>query len=256
MLGKFIWYELLTTDMKAAGDFYGKVVGWSVADSGQTDKPYSIFSLEAHRAAGLMALPQEAKAMGARPGWMGYIAVDDVDAYTAKVTEAGGRIYKAPEDIPNVGRFSVVADPHGAPFCLFKGTGEPPPAPPPTAPGQIAWRELSAGDRESAFAFYSGLFGWTKGQGMDMGLMGIYQLVNYDQSTDAFGAIMTKLPMIPLPFWLYYISVPDIDVALKTITTNGGTLLNGPHAVPGDAWIIQALDPQGALFALVGARKA
>jgi predicted enzyme related to lactoylglutathione lyase len=257
MHGKFIWYELMTTDVAGAANFYSKIVGWDVADSGQTDKPYSILSINKYPIGGLLTLPEEARKMGARPGWLGYIAVDDVDAYAIKVSQAGGKVYKGPEDIPNVGRFAVVADPQGAAFYLFKGMGEPPPSPPPaTDPGQVCWRELHAGDREPAFAFYAGLFGWEKGAGMDMGPMGLYQLYRYAGGSDDIGGMMTKLPVVPMPFWLYYIGVPDFDLAIKTITANGGTLLNGPQPVPGDAWIVQALDPQGAMFALVGARKA
>ena len=73
------------------------------------------------------------------------------------------------------------ADPHGAVFILFKGTSEeaPPPAPAGT-PGHVGWHELHAGDLDSAFAFYSGLFGWTKAEAMDMGPMGVYQIFAID----------------------------------------------------------------------------
>ena len=116
--------------------------------------------------------------MGARPGWIGYIGVPDVDAYATKITAAGGRIYRAAADIPGVGRFAVVGDPHGAAFVVFKGEPAEDPRPPlaPDAPGNVGWRELRAGELESAFAFYSGLFGWKKTQAMDMGPMGTYQL--------------------------------------------------------------------------------
>ena len=48
--------------------------------------------------------------------------------------------------------------------------------------------------------------------------------------------------------------LPDIDVATDKVRSGGGTVLNGPMEVPGGAWIIQATDPQGAMFALVGMR--
>jgi uncharacterized protein len=68
---------------------------------------------------GLMPIPEDARAAGARPRWMGYIAVDDVDVYAARVNAVGGSVHRAPRDIPGVGRFAVVADPHGAGFMLF-----------------------------------------------------------------------------------------------------------------------------------------
>ena len=86
---------------------------------------------------------------------MGYISVDNVDSYARKVTAAGGAIFRDPTDIPNVGRFAVVGDPHDAGFVLFRPNGEPPPGGPPApgTPGTIGWHELQAGDLNSAFAF-------------------------------------------------------------------------------------------------------
>jgi len=73
---------------------------------------------------GLMPIPEEARAMGARPAWNGYVLVDDADVYSERVKAAGGAIHRAPEDIPGVGRFSVAADPHGAVFILFEGASD------------------------------------------------------------------------------------------------------------------------------------
>ena len=53
-----------------------------------------------------------------RRDWSGYVATDDVDADTARVAAAGGAIKRPPTDIPNVGRFAVVADPGGAVLVL------------------------------------------------------------------------------------------------------------------------------------------
>ena len=75
--------------------------------------------------AGLMPLPAEARAAGGRPSWLGYIGVEDVGAATDRVRQAGGTVHRAPADIPKVGRFSVVADPQGATFMLFKPQGVP-----------------------------------------------------------------------------------------------------------------------------------
>ncbi len=249
----FVWYELMTTDGKAAEAFYRAVVGWSAQDAGVPGMSYTMLSAGETRVGGLMALPPKATAAGARPGWNGYVAVGDVDAYAARVTRAGGAIHHAPEDIPGVGRFAAVADPAGAAFMLFKGAtdAQPQPAAPGT-PGHIGWRELHAGDRESAFAFYSGLFGWTKAEAMDMGAMGIYQL--FAAGNDPIGGMMTKTDAMPMPFWLYYFNVDSIEAAASRVKDKGGQILNGPMEVPDNQWIIQCRDPQGAMFALVGPR--
>ena len=70
----FIWYELMTTDQPAAEEFYRDVVGWEMADAGQSGMRYTILSTGTRGVGGLMALPAEACAAGAKPGWIGYIA--------------------------------------------------------------------------------------------------------------------------------------------------------------------------------------
>jgi uncharacterized protein len=184
---------------------------------------------------------------------MGYIAVDDVKAYADKVKAAGGAIHRPPTEIPNVGTFAVAGDPHGAGFMLFKGNSTEAPAQDPMAQGHIGWHELHAGDGERAFAFYSGLFGWTKGEAMDMGAMGKYQL--FKTKSGQQGGTMTKMPQDPAPFWLYYINVDAIDAAAERVKAAGGKILNGPMQVPTDRWIVQGLDPQGAMFALLAPKR-
>src|SRR3546814_16874562 len=83
--------------------------------------------------AGLMALHEEVRNAGGRPGWIGYVAVDDVDSRSAEIGKKGGKVHRAPDDIPGVGRFAIVADPQGAVFALFKGSGSPDDMGPPAA---------------------------------------------------------------------------------------------------------------------------
>lgn len=250
--GKFVWHELMTTDMGAAEAFYRAVVGWDAHDSGMPDMSYKLFTAGKIDVAGLMTIPAEAAKMGTRPGWTGYIAVDDVDARAAEVKQAKGSVYRPPGDIPGVGRFAIVADPQGAVFALFKGTAEMPDQPPAEAlPGHVGWHELHAADREAAFAFYAKLFGWTKGEALDMGPAGLYQIFARE-GVAMMGAVMTKEEAEPAPFWLYYFNVGEIDAAAARVKAGGGQVLNGPHQVPGGSWIVHCRDPQGAMFALVG----
>jgi predicted enzyme related to lactoylglutathione lyase len=246
----FVWYELMTSDLDAAEAFYSAVVGWTPQPFHQADMRYTTMSAGDRMVAGLMSLPEEARAAGLRPSWVGYIGVDNVDAATEKLRQAGGIVHRPPADIPNVGRFSVVADPQGAMFMLFTPSGEGSSPAPAGTPGDIGWRELYAADGVSAFDFYAGQFGWTKAEAMDMGPMGIYQL--FAAGGEAIGGVMTKPQGIPAPVWLYYFNVAAIDAAVARVTQSGGQVIMGPHQVPGGSWIVQCLDPQGAMFALVG----
>jgi len=82
--------------------------------------------------------------------------------------------------------------------------------------------------------------------------MGTYQIFSIGGA--AAGGMFNKPPMVPVTFWLYYINVGDFDAAVERLKAGGGSIVNGPMEVPGGSWIVQAKDPQGAMFALVGRR--
>ena len=252
---RFVWYDLMTSDTKAAEAFYKSVIGWEAQSMGAPDRPYTVFSVGQGGVAGLMPLPEDARAAGAPPCWTGYVWVDDVDAWALRVKAAGGAVRHAGQDIPGIGRFAVVADPHGAVFILFKDTGGPQrPQAAAGTPGHIGWHELHAGDGVSAFAFYSGLFGWTGVEAMDMGPMGVYQIFATGGDA-AVGGMMTQMPDSPGPCWRYYFNVEAIDAAVARTVAGGGRLVMGPQQVPGGSWIVQCIDPQGGSFAMVAAKR-
>ena len=247
----FIWYELMTSDTEAAKAFYGAVVGWGTQPFDSGYGAYTILTANGRGMGGLLEIPAEARAAGARPVWLGYIAVDDVDASVAAVTAEGGRLHKEIMDVPAVGRIALIVDPQGAPVHLIAPTGEDQPPVDPMTPGHVGWHELHTSDRESAFDFYSRHFGWAKADAMDMGAMGVYQIFT---AGDGWTGGMMNDPDFPRPLWLFYFVVEDVDAAAERVGAAGGKVLNGPSEVPGGAWIIQCRDPQGAMFALVGMR--
>ena len=252
--GSFVWYEFMAPDLDAALAFYPPLLGWTVAEAGGADHRYVIASAaDGEGVAGLMSTPPKALENGAPSGWLGYVAVDDVDAAADAVAAAGGRVHHGPDDIPGVGRFASVADPQGAGFVLFRGVSEMEGmAYRMGAPGHGGWHELQCGDAEAALAFYHGLFGWDEAAQLDMGEMETYRLIA-PSGGDPFGGMMNS-PNAPRPMWLFYFNVPDIDAAARSLAALGGMVLFGPSEVPGGAWIVQATDTQGALFALVGPR--
>ena len=253
LVGTFIWYDQMSNDVSGAEAFYTKVVGWTLAPNTMNDQRYTILQAGAAGIGGLMPIPAEAASMGVPPCWTGYVAVDDVKAYADKVKAAGGSVMRPPTDIPNVGTFAVVLDPTGAGFILFKGNSAEAPAHEAMAPGHVGWRELHAGDGEKAFAFYSGVFGWTKREDMDMGPMGKYRI--FSTKSGQAGGMMTKTADTPMPFWAYYFNVEAIDAAAERVKSAGGRLIIGPQEVPGGLWMVQAFDPQGAVFGLLAPKR-
>ncbi|WP_276120232.1 VOC family protein [Pararhizobium qamdonense] len=252
--GAFVWYELMTTDTKAAETFYDDVVGWTSADSGMPDADYTLFKTNGLRVAGLMTLPQSARDMNVPPAWLGYIGVDDVDASAEKLVKLGGTVHRRPDDIPGVGRFAVVADPHGAVFALFSTSDGEMPDIKQMDPGSIGWHELMAGDIAVELPFYQEMFGWQKDEGLDMGDMGIYQLFSHDGAQ--IGGMMNKLAAIPAPpYWGFYFNVDALDAAIDRSNAKGGKVVNGPMEVPGGAWVVNCVDPQDAYFNLVAMKR-
>jgi predicted enzyme related to lactoylglutathione lyase len=196
-----------------------------------------------------MTMPEDATKMGMPPAWIGYIHTKDIDASTKALTTAGGAVHRAPDDIPSVGRFAVVADPQGAMFMFLQPNGPDQPVVPASTPGHIGWHELYTSDWKAAFDFYAGGFGWTKAGEFDMGEAGIY--LTFTAGAESGGGMMNKPAQIPVPVWLFYFNVAGIDAAAKRVTDNGGKVLMGPMEVPTGQWIVQCQDPQGAHFALL-----
>jgi predicted enzyme related to lactoylglutathione lyase len=252
--GAFIWYELMTTDPDGAKAFYDAVIGWDIAPP-EGGMDYRMIRADGGNAGGVLKLSEDSLAHGARPGWMGYIGVNDVDAAVASIERAGGRSLMPAWDIPGVGRIAMMADPQGAAFYVMK------PIPPagqedvvsdvfsPDRLGRCGWNELMASDTPAARRFYGEQFGWTSDDFMPMGELGEYRF--WDHRGVRLGAVCGPMPG-QQPHWRYYFRVPSIAAARKTAEERGGTIAMGPHRVPGGDWIIIGADPQGAEFALVG----
>jgi hypothetical protein len=250
--GRFVWYELMTTDVAAAKAFYAKTLGWDSQDGSTPGLDYTLFSAGGEQVSGLMRLPAEAQRMGATPRWMAYVGVDDVDAAVARIKQLGGAVYVPPTD-SNIGRISVVADPQMATLALVKGLkpGRRQPVTPGRS-GRVGWHELFAADWEKAFGFYGEIFGWRKADA-EIGASETYQPFSAAGLTT--GGMFTKRQAEPVPFWLYYFNVEDIDAAAERVRAGGGVILEDPFELTGGIWIARCTDPQGAAFALQGKRS-
>jgi predicted enzyme related to lactoylglutathione lyase len=257
----FIWYELISPDPEASKTFYDAVVGWDIGPAVQEYNGYRMIGRTDGKAAGgVLQLTDEMREHGARPTWLGYINVADVDRSVASIEQSGGKTYMAPFDIPQVGRVAMVADPSGAPFYIMKPI---PPANDPNAqsdvfstdqPQHIRWNELSATDQDGAIDFYTRHFGWIQDGAMPMGEMGDYKSIS--ANAVRIGAIMRKPPQLPVSMWTYYIGVDDIDRAVEAVRSGGGQVFHGPNEIPGGEYSLNGMDPQGAAFALVGRRRS
>lgn len=245
--GNFVWYEHLTRDTQAALAFYTEVVGWKT-QAFPEGGDYMMWVGSQGPLGGLYELPKEAEAMGAPPHWIGTVRVDDVHATAAKATELGGKILKAPEEMPGVGRFAVLADPQGATLSVFTPEGAMQ-MHDPSKHGEVCWRELMTSDCEAAVAFYGALFGWKILDEMEVGPMSKYRIFGLGE--EQLGGIMpvpseARMP----PMWCYYVNTEDFEATFERAKQHGAKVVHGPVDIPGGGRIVQLTDPQGALFAL------
>lgn len=250
LLGRPLWYELMTTDMKAAESFYKSVVGWTAAPFKDSPQPYTMFNRR-----GGSAVAGIKQGVNAPPFWAMYVGVPKLEDAAARIKRLGGSECTPVIEVPTVGRMQMIKDPQGAAFYIYEpATGDQPPEAAAEV-GEASWLELMTTDAPAAMKFYQEIFGWQPSEALDMGPAGTYQMFNRPHGM--IGGMMNKPPEmahVP-PNWQIYFRVPDITAAIERIKANGGQILNGPIEVPGGDWVVNAMDPQGAAFAL-HARKA
>lgn len=255
MADSFIWYELMTSDTDAATDFYGHVIGWTAADHPNSATPggarYTILSAGERGVGGVLQLDQAMQDAGMKPIWVGYVGIADTDAAAERIKGAGGTIHVPPTDIPDVGRFAMASDPGRALFYVMTPLpreGAPSPAEP-NMPGTVSWHELySSVGEKAAFDFYSGLFGWQTMTEMPMGAMGTYRI--FGDGETQWGGMMDKPEQVPASLWSFYVNVDGIDAAAERVKASGGQVIMEPMEVPDGSFVLQGIDPQGAVFAL------
>ena len=215
LLGRPLWFELVTSDMKAAEQFYSAVVGWTITPFRGGSEPYDMWTrAEGTSVGGVMPIPQ---GMEFPPRWVMYIGVPRLEEAIAHVERLGGSAMSPVIQIPDVGRMRIMNDPQGAMFAMFEpapstGSANSPETPPEL--GEASWRELQTNDAAAAMGFYAELFGWREAQAMDMGPAGKYHV--FARQWD-LGGIMNKPPQMAHlpPHWGLYFRVADVASAAE-----------------------------------------
>jgi predicted enzyme related to lactoylglutathione lyase len=249
----------MTTDINAAARFYGAVIGWQIAqqrDPQAGDRDYRMIRRsDGGNAGGMLQLTAGMEQGGARPTWLTYLQVADMNAATQAIQQDGGHVHLR-MSLP-VGEIAMVTDPLGTPFYVMR------PVPPPGQPDarsdvfdvaavqRVNWNELLSPDLARAKSFYAKHFGFDFNEVMPMGPeYGDYCF--FDLAGVRTGAIMQQHSSIPFTGWTFYFGVPAVLAAQRAIEAGGGRVLREPHEVPGGGHVLVASDPQGAIFAVVG----
>jgi uncharacterized protein len=247
--GKWVWFELNTSDVDKAKAFYGQVLGWTIEDKEMGGQKYSAVMSGGKEIALVQALPADAKAKKMTPAWMGYVSVPDVDAAVATASDKGARVVMPAMDMPEIGRFAVLADPNGTAFGVVRAAkGDEADAMP--EPGQFVWVEYWGKDPKKvaeAAAFYSAVAGYTT-ETMKVGK---------DDYTigSASGAGRMGFGKASKPTghgrFAPYVVVASVDETVKAATKAKAKVLLKPTDVPDVGRVAVLTDPQGATFAVM-----
>lgn len=243
--GRFVWHDLMTTDVKGAVAFYTELFAWKTTEveMGGNSK-YTMIKAGSRDIGGIVHLDPK---QGVPTHWIGYCTVADVDAAAKRAAELGGKIGVPATDIPNVGRFAVIEDPQGGHLSPFKSKDEAPEDEGMPAVGTFCWDELLTSEPAAAVKFYEDIFGWTHTD-MDMGPMGTYHVLKRGERMA--GGIMKK-PMAESPTaWLAYVAVEDVDASAKRAESLKAKIVVPAQDIPkiGRFSVIQ--DPTGGFVSL------
>jgi len=245
--GQFVWHDYMSPDAGKAHAFYQAVFGWGSEE--WKDAGYRMWTASGAPRGGYALLPAELQSEGIPPHWLSYISVPDVDASAAEATAMGATIVAGPEEVPDVGRLTVLADPQGAVFSIFTSTaGE---ATDDRAPvGDMSWHELWTTDNAAAYDFYTKLFGWESAGEFSDPQIGVYRM--FGRNGVPLGGMATILPQMEgmPPNWLPYVRVTDLEAAVERVKANGGQVIVGPMEVPGGDRVAQCIDALGGAFAM------
>ena len=111
-----VHWELWSKSPQKVSEFYRKVFEWQVNHIPEMNYHLVETGGEGGINGGIMT-PKE----GPWPGNMAfYIDVDDLEAYSRKIKEAGGRMIVEKTEVPGVGQFSLFEDPDGRVLGMWK----------------------------------------------------------------------------------------------------------------------------------------
>lgn len=115
MANPFVHLELNTPDLDKAKEFYAGLFGWKFEDMAMGPGGiYSTFKPDTGPGGGMMSMA------GGNTGWLSYVGVEDIDVATEKAKSLGATVCIGPQEIPNVGWFTMITDPTGCTIAMFQ----------------------------------------------------------------------------------------------------------------------------------------
>jgi len=246
LMGKVIWYDLVTEDLDSARDFYQGLFGWTFEDSkGPSGQDYAVARSGNVYVAGMVEIP--AARDGAKLSrWLPYVSVADVDAAVSRGVDAGASVAVSARDV-NLGRVAALVDPEGAVIGLASSAfGDPDETTTAPAAGRPVWAELLTDDAAAAASFYAELGGYDVNTVNRRG--GQYTLLASDGKNRA--GILKKPSDKVMPVWLTYFGVDDPVAAAILAESLGGKIILQASQELRDGTMAIVTDPSGAVLVL------
>lgn len=239
------WVDLFTTDLGAAKQFYGPLLGWHLTDGPPETGGYVLADIGGRAVAGLMGMQS---GMEHPSVWTTYLATDDAAATAAQITSAGGRVVMDVMDVMDLGVMAVAQDPTGGTFGIWQSKAH-------TGvrlaneTGSLTWNELMTRDFAAAKDFYATVFGYAY---TDLSSDGFeYATIEVDGTTVAgMGVLPAEVPAQAPAHWRVYFAVADADAAVEALTQAGGSVLRPASDMPYGRHADVA-DAQGAMFSII-----
>ena len=244
--GVFNWIDLSTTDPEAAKAFYSALFGWDSVDipTGMGTM-YTMLKIDGYNVGGLSPMDPALQEKGHGPFWSSYIKHDDVDAVTARITEAGGTVMMPPMDVMEDGRLTMATDPAGAHFGVWQPRNHLG-AQIVNQPNSLVWNELQTNDIEGAKAFYNAVFGWTD----EVDQTGYVACSAGDRVQAGMMAIDESWGPVP-PNWTIYFMVEDVAAMAEKVRELGGNVMVPPSPAGEVGTFSVVQDPQGGAFSMM-----
>lgn len=246
--GKFVWIDLVTSDVAVAQQFYGRMFGWRFQPVGDASTGYTLIDNGIRPLGGMVSVQARPNAP-ATPRWIGYISVPDVTQASKAVLAGGGRQLVAPKVLPRRGEQAVFADPEGAVFGVIKSAGGDP-GDFLAEPGEWIWIQLVAHDAQKATGFYRSVAGYEVVENADSARKNEYMLVSGNYARAAVSQMSAKRAGTTAS-WLPFVRVADLSRSLTLAQQLGGAIMLKPRPTLFEGRMAVVADPAGAAIGLV-----
>jgi predicted enzyme related to lactoylglutathione lyase len=244
--GRWLWADLVTTDLARSREFYSKVFGWDFrAVPGEDGQPAYLTIVAGGRPiGGMVALRKDAASTGAR--WIG-LASGDPKTMAARAQERGGGVVMPPRQLPGRGEVTVLSDPDGVRFAVIRSDGGDP-ADHRGRVNEWLWAEFWTADPGRAANFYRDVFGYSVGAA-DGKATGFQLSAGGRARAGVLRSPDTELPAA----WIPYVRVDDVAATVARARAAGGRVVVEPRAHY-RSQVAVLVDPLGAPFAVANWR--